>query len=677
MLTILACIFVFGILVTVHEFGHFITAKLTGMKVEEFSIGFGPNIYQQQEGETLYSLRMLPLGGYNKIAGMDPDDPDDPERGFNAKPVSSRMLVILAGSLMNILLPVLIFFGLFLAFGMDVPENKPVLGQIIEGYPAEQSGLKEGDRILSINGKPVHEWLDIRKNIADSGMQPIPFEIQRDTEKLTITVTPGVNPETGKPFIGVVSSLKNVRLTPVQAVVASVTATKNIIKNMYASLYHMVTGKTKAEFSGPVGVAKMAGEVAHKGFDRLMQFTAMLSLNLAIINLLPLPALDGGHFLILLIEAVTGHKLGKTAMQNIQKVGVAMILALTIFATPVAIGGDAPVAVQSMTNTKTQDAKATLEQIHKLADAGCDIIRCAVPDMDAALALKEIVQGSPIPVIADIHFDYRLALQAIESGVHGLRLNPGNIGGTEKVKAVVEAAKPKNIPIRIGVNAGSLPKDLLETYGHPTAEALVEAAWRHIRILEEMDYRNIKISLKCHDVPLTLAAYRLLASQCDYPLHVGITEAGTVNSGIIKSAVGIGTLLAEGIGDTIRVSLTGDPVNEVKVGFEILKSLGLRSYGPTLISCPTCGRTSIDLEKLAAAVEARLADIKEPISVAVMGCIVNGPGEAREADVGIAGGKGEGLVFRKGQVIKKVPEACLVNELFDEIDKILVERENQ
>ena len=333
MLTILACIFVFGILVTVHEFGHFITAKLTGMKVEEFSIGFGPTIYQQQEGETLYSLRMLPLGGYNKIAGMDPDDPEDPERGFNSKPVTSRMLVILAGSLMNILLPVLIFFGLFLAFGMDVPENKPVLGQIIEGYPAEQSGLKEGDRILSINGKPVHEWLDIRKNIADSGMQSIPFEIQRDQEKLTITVTPGVNPETGKPFIGVVSSLKNVRLTPVQAVVASVTATKNIIKNMYASLYHMVTGKTKAEFSGPVGVAKMAGEVAHKGFDRLMQFTAMLSLNLAIINLLPLPALDGGHFLILLIEAVTGHKLGKTAMQNIQKVGVAMILALTIFAT--------------------------------------------------------------------------------------------------------------------------------------------------------------------------------------------------------------------------------------------------------------------------------------------------------------------------------------------------------
>ena len=333
MLTILACIFVFGILVTVHEFGHFITAKLTGMKVEEFSIGFGPKIYQQQDGETLYSLRMLPLGGYNKIAGMDPEDPEDLERGFNSKPITSRMLVILAGSLMNFILPVVIFFGIFLALGMEVPENKPVLGQVIEGFPAAQSGLKEGDRILSINGKTIDKWMDIRNSIADAGTKPVPFEVQRDEKKMTITVTPVLNPETGKPFIGVVSSLKKVQLTPWQAAVASVTATKNIIKNMYASLYHMVTGKTKAEFSGPVGVAKMAGQVAHKGFDMLLQFTAMLSLNLAIINLLPLPALDGGHFLILLIEAVTGHKLGKAAMQNIQKVGVAMILALTIFAT--------------------------------------------------------------------------------------------------------------------------------------------------------------------------------------------------------------------------------------------------------------------------------------------------------------------------------------------------------
>ncbi len=342
----------------------------------------------------------------------------------------------------------------------------------------------------------------------------------------------------------------------------------------------------------------------------------------------------------------------------------------------VLIGGDAPIAVQSMTNTHTDDAEATLAQIRKLAAAGCDIIRCAVPDMAAAEGLKTICKESPIPVIADIHFDYKLALAAIAAGVDGLRLNPGNIGSTEKVRAVVEAAKERNIPIRIGVNAGSLPKDLLEKYGHPTAEALVEAAWRHIHILEDMDYRNIKVSLKAHDVPLTIVAYRLLASQCDYPLHVGITEAGTVNSGIIKSAVGIGALLAEGIGDTIRVSLTGDPVNEVKVAYDILKALGLREYGPTLISCPTCGRTRINLEKLALEVERRLADITEPITVAVMGCVVNGPGEAREADVGLAGGIGEGLIFRKGVILRKVPENQLVDELFIEIEKILSERKD-
>ena len=340
----------------------------------------------------------------------------------------------------------------------------------------------------------------------------------------------------------------------------------------------------------------------------------------------------------------------------------------------VQIGSQAPISVQSMTNTRTDDAAATLAQIKRLAEAGCDIIRCAVPDMPAAEGLKTICRESPIPVIADIHFDYRLALAAIAAGVHGLRINPGNIGGNDRVAAVVAAAKERDIPLRIGVNAGSMPKDLLEKYGHPTPEALVEAAWQHIHILEDMDYRNIKISLKAHDVPLTIAAYRLMASQCDYPLHVGVTEAGTINSGIIKSAVGIGTLLAEGIGDTIRVSLTGDPVREVQAAYDILKSLGLREHGPTLISCPTCGRTKINLEKLALEVERRLADISEPITVAVMGCVVNGPGEAREADVGIAGGINEGLIFRKGQVLKKVPEDQLVDELYQEIDKILLER---
>ncbi|WP_106787412.1 flavodoxin-dependent (E)-4-hydroxy-3-methylbut-2-enyl-diphosphate synthase [Acidaminococcus fermentans] len=346
----------------------------------------------------------------------------------------------------------------------------------------------------------------------------------------------------------------------------------------------------------------------------------------------------------------------------------------TIAIGQVTIGGENPVAVQSMTNTKTENIPATVDQIHRLTDRGCEIIRCAVPTLEAAQALKEIRKQIAIPLVADIHFDYRLALAALESGVDALRLNPGNIGGRDRVEKVVEAARQRQVPIRIGVNAGSLPKDLLEKYGHPTAEALVEAAWRHIHILEEMDYNNIVISLKAHDVPLTLAAYRLMARECDYPLHVGITEAGTIRSGLIKSAVGIGTLLAEGIGDTIRVSLTGDPLAEIDAGFEILKSLGLRQHGPTLVSCPTCGRTCWSLEKVAKEVEARLAEIPEPITVAVMGCVVNGPGEAREADVGIAGGKSEGLLFRKGQILRKVPEARLVEELFEEIQKITDER---
>lgn len=346
----------------------------------------------------------------------------------------------------------------------------------------------------------------------------------------------------------------------------------------------------------------------------------------------------------------------------------------TIAIGQVTIGGENPVAVQSMTNTKTENIPATVDQIHRLTDRGCEIIRCAVPTLEAAQALKEIRKQIAIPLVADIHFDYRLALAALESGVDALRLNPGNIGGRDRVEKVVEAARQRQVPIRIGVNAGSLPKDLLEKYGHPTAEALVEAAWRHIHILEEMDYNNIVISLKAHDVPLTLAAYRLMPRECDYPLHVGITETGTIRSGLIKSAVGIGTLLAEGIGDTIRVSLTGDPLAEIDAGFEILKSLGLRQHGPTLVSCPTCGRTCWSLEKVAKEVEARLAEIPEPITVAVMGCVVNGPGEAREADVGIAGGKGEGLLFRKGQILRKVPEARLVEELFEEIQKITDER---
>lgn len=337
------------------------------------------------------------------------------------------------------------------------------------------------------------------------------------------------------------------------------------------------------------------------------------------------------------------------------------------------IGGGAPIVVQSMTNTKTDDVVASVAQINALAAVGCDIVRLAVPDMEAAKALKQIKNKVNVPLIADIHFDYRLALEAMKSGIDALRLNPGNIGDEDRVKTVVREAKIRHIPIRIGVNAGSLDKALLSKYGHPTPEAMVESAMQHIAILEKLDFYDMKISLKAHDVPLTIAAYQLMSETVDYPLHLGITEAGTVNTGIIKSSVGIGALLAQGIGDTFRISLTGDPVVEVKVANEILKSLGLKEYGPTMISCPTCGRCNINLAEIAMRVENKLSTIQKPISVAVMGCVVNGPGEAREADVGIAGGKGEGLIFRKGQIIRKVSENNLVDELFLEIDKILEE----
>ncbi|MFA4884577.1 MAG: flavodoxin-dependent (E)-4-hydroxy-3-methylbut-2-enyl-diphosphate synthase [Desulfotomaculaceae bacterium] len=341
-----------------------------------------------------------------------------------------------------------------------------------------------------------------------------------------------------------------------------------------------------------------------------------------------------------------------------------------VFIGKVQVGDGAPVSVQSMTKTDTRDAVATIAQIKQLALDGCEIIRAAVPDREAAAALPAILKEASIPLVADIHFDYRLALEAIKAGVAGLRINPGNIGGRDKVEEVVKAASEKGIPIRIGVNTGSLEKEVLERYGGITAGAMAESALRHIDILEKLNFFNIKISLKSSNVPLMVDAYRLLADQVDYPFHIGVTEAGTLRSGTVKSAVGIGILLNEGIGDTIRVSLTGNPGHEVRVGYEILKALGLRRRGVELISCPTCGRTRIDLIRIAGEVEERLQSLDRPLKVAVMGCEVNGPGEAREADVGIAGGKGTGLIFRKGEIVRKVPEDRLVDELLKEIETL-------
>jgi len=345
-----------------------------------------------------------------------------------------------------------------------------------------------------------------------------------------------------------------------------------------------------------------------------------------------------------------------------------------IYIGSVPIGGGAPIVVQSMTNTDTRDWEATVQQIHRLAARGCEIVRIAVPDMEAARQISKIKQHSPIPIIADIHFDHRLAIEAIKAGVDGLRLNPGNIGGREKVKRVVEVASERHVPIRIGVNSGSVEKDILTRYGHSCPEVLVESALRHVQILEDLNFNLIKISLKSSSVLDTIAAYRLLSEKTDYPLHLGITEAGIIPRGAVKSAVGLGVLLFMGIGDTIRVSITGPPEDEIPIAYGILRSLGLRQRGVEIISCPTCGRTEIDVIGMTKQVEKVLATVSTPVTVAIMGCVVNGPGEAKEADIGIAGGRGKGILFKKGKVVKKVAENELVPYLLREIEELTGER---
>ena len=336
----------------------------------------------------------------------------------------------------------------------------------------------------------------------------------------------------------------------------------------------------------------------------------------------------------------------------------------------VAVGGGAPVSIQSMTNTPTQDVTATVAQIRALTTAGCDIVRVAVPDMDAARAVAEIKRQITLPLVVDIHFDYRLALTAVEGGADKVRINPGNIGGRDKVRMVAQVCQERGVPIRIGVNGGSLEKPLLERYGGVTPDALVESALGHIRLLEEAGFSDICVSLKSSSVPITMAAYEKMSQVSDYPLHLGVTEAGTLEMGTIKSAVGIGGLLARGIGDTFRVTLTADPVEEIRVAKDILRAVGLRRDGPELIACPTCGRTKIDLIPMAQKVEALLRQIDKPITVAVMGCVVNGPGEARHADVGIAGGNGEGVLFKHGQIVRRVPEEELVPALMELIETL-------
>lgn len=342
----------------------------------------------------------------------------------------------------------------------------------------------------------------------------------------------------------------------------------------------------------------------------------------------------------------------------------------TVKAGNVEIGSGSKITVQSMLNVLAHDIEGNVAQAVELEKAGCEIVRLTVPDIEAVKTLYAVKNAVEIPVVADIHFDYKCALESVAAGVDKIRINPGNIGSDDRIKAVADACRQKNIPIRIGVNSGSLEKDLLKKYGHVTPEALCESALRHASLLEKFDFNDIVISIKSSDVPTMVAAYRLVAEQCDYPLHLGVTEAGTRHMGMLKSAAGIGALLLDGIGDTIRVSLTADPVSEVAAGFDILKAVGIKKDCPQIVSCPTCGRTKIDLISLAENVERELANVHKPIKVAVMGCAVNGPGEAKEADIGVAGGDGYGLIFKHGEILKKVPENKIVEELLKEIDNL-------
>lgn len=342
----------------------------------------------------------------------------------------------------------------------------------------------------------------------------------------------------------------------------------------------------------------------------------------------------------------------------------------TVYVGKVPVGGGNPVTVQSMLNVPAADVAGNVEQARRLEQAGVDILRVAVPDSQAVRLIDALKQAVGVPIVADIHFDYRLALECAAAGVDKIRINPGNIGGEDRVKAVADACRSRNIPIRIGVNAGSLEKEILAKYGHPTAEAMRDSALYHASLLEKFDFTDIVLSIKSSDVPTMVRAYQLTAAACDYPLHVGVTEAGTERMGLIKSAAGIGALLLQGIGDTIRVSLTADPVREVAAGEDILRGIGLRTGSAMLVSCPTCGRTSIDLIGIAGQVEERLRGVRKPITVAVMGCIVNGPGEAREADIGIAGGKRKAVIFKKGEVVRTVEESAIVDELMKEIDAL-------
>src|SRR5450759_3945502 len=704
----------FLLLIAPHEGGHFLFAKLFKVRVIEFSVGAGTKLWSVTRGGTLYAVRAFPILGYVRMGGMEAGD-FEAANGFHSKPAWQRIVILAGGPAANFLVAMLLITG----FGLSQLNSDP--GKVFSvgsGSPAAAAGIQVGDSIHAVNGIPFNSPGLVGQIEGNAPGAPLTLSgVHANGQPFTYSVTPRCDAQGKNCLIGVgiPRQLATVQSAVVNGVEFPFAATGNIVQGLWSLISGQVPGGLLGSngLTGPIGIADTAAQAgpaylpppggvalgrpwvheppaapgprrrAHRrGRDRSAPEAAVRQ------DVRAQPPADrprraardrrGDH--------LPRHPADRDGPVPRDPLMVTRRKSIPVNVGGVVIGGAAPIAVQTMTKTDTRDVKATLRQIHELKEAGCEIVRPAVPDHEAAEALKDIVKGSPLPVIADIHYDHTLALLAIEAGVHCLRLNPGNIPDRDKVVKVVTAAKERQIPFRIGVNAGSLPEEVHKSMREQhaidrdnreqTADRMVEVALGHCKILEDLDYGPgfIKVSLKATDVWTNIMANRKFAAARPYPIHLGVTESGPVEAGSIRSAVGMGILLAEGIGDTIRVSLaTSDPREEVRVAHEILKTLAFRNETATLVACPTCGRLEYDMVPTVKAVEAHIARLKVPITIAVMGCVVNGPAEARHADIGVTGGRGKGVIFKKGKLYRTVPQEELLAVLLAEIDAIAAE----
>ncbi len=679
--TLIASALVFGLVIFIHELGHFVAAKKSGVKVNEFALGMGPTIFSVTRGETKYALRLLPIGGFVAMEGEDSESDD--ERSFNKAKKWQRAIILVAGGFMNLILGFAVLTGVVLSQEYITSRT---ISTFDEGASTKASGLMEEDTITAITGRRVYIANAIVYELARTQANTADFTVQRGGETVEV---PGVTFDTMVYEDGYEQFVMDfvvypIEKTPITVIQEATGWTISLARLIFLSLIDLVTGRVAINnLSGPVGIVTVIGDAVSIGLGPLAMVLALLTVNLGVFNLLPLPALDGGRLLFLAIEAIIRRPVPQKFEIAVNGGSFVLLMALMLFVTynditrltravkagGVTIGGGANISVQSMLSVRADDIAGNVAQAQKLQSVGCDIIRIAVPDEAAVETLRAVKGAVGCPIVADIHFDYRLALLSVAAGVDKIRINPGNIGGVDNVKRVVEACGSRGIPIRIGVNGGSLDKEFAEKFAQDKAEAMVQSALLHIKLLEDEGFYDTVISLKCSDVPLMLAAYRRMSAVVDYPLHLGVTEAGTLMQSLCKSAMGIGALLMEGIGDTLRVSITGDVCDEVTAGFHILRSAGKVVPGIQLISCPTCGRTQIPLFEIAQEVEKRLQHIKKPLKVAVMGCVVNGPGEAKDADIGIAGGKDKAVLFKNGDVVRTL-SGDITTEFVKEVEEL-------